>query len=145
MTQEMDIDGYATGKIMNMDHDITLKNGNISSINIEYPTSRGDYEYNWDYMTLGGNNSTTWGTGLSLTYRYKSNFSWKVFIDYDYTKKDFTLKYDPLGYMRSALTKESYVLAQNIETLNPYLTAMEYKKTKKMNYVTLGLSFLVNL
>jgi len=145
MTQEMDIDGYATGKIKNMDHEITMKNGKISNISIDYPVSTGDYEYTWDYMTLGGNNSTTWGTGLSLTYRYKSNFSWKVFIDYDYSEKDFTLKYDPLNYMRSALTKDSYTMAQTLESLSPYLTAEEYKKTKKMNYFTLGLSFLVNL
>ena len=145
MTQEMDIDGYATGKVKNMDHEITMKNGKINSISIDYPESEGDYEYTWDYMTLGGNNSTTWGTGLSLTYRYKSNFSWKIFVDYDYTKKDFTLKYDPLNYMRTALTKESYVMAQTLESLSPYLPAMEYKKTKKMNFWTLGLSFLVNL
>ena len=96
-------------------------------------------------MTLGGNSSTTWGTGLSLTYRYKSNFSWRLYCDYDYTEKEYTLNYDPLNYMREALTNNTYILAQNIEDLYPYLTAQEYKKKKKMNYVTIGLSFLVNL
>ena len=146
--QEMDIDGKVTGYVKDMDYNISLSsnNGVLNYVTtIEEPTTKNSYEYTWDYLTLGGNTSTTWGTGLSLTYRYKSNFSWKLFVDYDYTEKDFTLKYDPLNYMREALTNNSFVLAQNIENLYPYLSPMEYKKTKKMNYVTIGLSFMVNL
>lgn len=146
--QEMDIDGVVNGKVKDMDYQMTASSTNgvlQKTMTIEEPTTKGDYDYTWDYLTLGADNSTTWGTGLSLTYRYKSNFSWKVFVDYDYSKKDFTFKYDPLGYMRHALTTNSYLLAQNIEELAPYLTAEEYKKTKKMNYFTLGLSFMVNL
>ena len=146
--QEMDIDGVVNGKVKDMDYTMTAtsKNGVMQTyINIEEPTTKGDYDYTWEYLTLGANNSTTYGTGLSLTYRYKSNFSWKVFFDYDYTKKDFELRYDPLNYMRSALTNNSYVLAQNIDTIFPYLEAQEYKKSKKMNYYTIGMSFMVNL
>jgi hypothetical protein len=47
--------------------------------------------------------------------------------------------------MRHALTTNSYLLAQNIEELTPYLDAQEYKTKKKMNFFTIGLSFLVNL
>ena len=146
--QEMDIDGVVNGKVKDMNYQMTASSTNgvlQKTMTIEEPTTKGDYDYTWDYLTLGADNSTTWGTGLSLTYRYKSNFSWKVFVDYDYSKKDFTFKYDPLGYMRHALTTNSYLLAQNIEELSPYLTAEEYKRTKKMNYFTLGLSFMVNL
>ena len=146
--QEMDIDGVVNGKVKDMDYQINAvnKNGVLeTNMSIEYPTTKGEYDYTWDYMTLGANNSTTWGTGLSLTYRYKSNFSWRLFCDYDYTEKNFTLKYDPLNYMREALTTNSYVLANYIEELAPYLPAQEYRKKKKMNYVTIGLSFMVNI
>ena len=146
--QEMDIDGVVNGKVKDMNYQMTASSTNgvlQKTMTIEDPTTKGDYDYTWDYLTLGADNSTTWGTGLSLTYRYKSNFSWKVFVDYDYSKKDFTFKFDPLGYMRHALTTNSYLLAQNIEELSPYLTAEEFKRTKKMNYFTLGLSFMVNL
>ena len=146
--QEMDIDGVVNGKVKDMDYTMTAtsKNGVMQTyINIEEPTTKGDYDYTWEYLTLGANNSTTYGTGLSLTYRYKSNFSWKLFFDYDYTKKDFELKYDPLNYMRHALTTNSYMMAQNIDTIFPYLEAQEYKKSKKMNYYTIGMSFMVNL
>lgn len=47
--------------------------------------------------------------------------------------------------MRSALTNNSYILAQNIKSIYPYLDAQEYHKTKKMNYYTIGMSFMVNL
>ena len=146
--QEMDIDGVVNGKVKDMDYTLTASstNGVLQTTTIiEAPTTKEDYDYTWDYLTLGANNSTTYGTGISLTYRYKSNFSWKVFFDYDYTKKDFELRYDPLNYMRSALTNNSYILAQNIKSIYPYLDAQEYHKTKKMNYYTIGMSFLVNL
>ena len=146
--QEMDIEGQVTGKVKDMDYTMSASSigGTMSmTTSIEEPTTQGDYSYTWDYLTLGGNSSTTWGTGISLTYRYKSNFSWKIFCDYDYTKKEFTLKYDPQNYMRKALTNNSYVLAENLEILSPYLPAEEYKKDKKMNYFTIGMSFMVNL
>jgi membrane-associated phospholipid phosphatase len=146
--QEMDIDGKVEGKVKDMDYSMQVSSTGgalASNVSIDYPTTQGDYSYSWDYLTLGGNTSTTWGTGISLTYKYKSNFAWKVFLDYDYTEKVFTLKYDPLNYMHQALTTNSYFLAQNIETLYPYLTPMEYKKEKKMNYLTVGMSFMVNL
>ena len=146
--QEMDIDGQVKGYVKDMDYNLNLSstNGVMNyTTTIEKPQTGGEYEYSWDYVTVGGKSSTTWGTGISLTYRYKSNFSWRLYVDYDYTEKEFTAKYDPLNYMRRALTSSSYVLAQNIETISPYLAPAEYKKTKKMNYVTIGLSFLVNL
>jgi hypothetical protein len=146
--QEMDIDGQVKGYVKDMDYNLSLSstNGVMNyTTTIEKPQTKEEYEYTWDYMTVGGKSSTTWGTGISLTYNYKSNFSWKLFVDYDYTEKEFTAKYDPLNYMRQALTSNSYVLAQNLENLAPYLSAEEYKKTKKMNYVTIGLSFMVNL
>lgn len=146
--QEMDIDGQVKGYVKDMDYNLSLSstNGVMNyTTKIEKPQTEGEYEYTWDYVTVGGKSSTTWGTGISLTYRYKSNFSWKLYVDYDYTEKEFSAKYDPLNYMRRALTSNSYTLAQSIESISPYLSAIEYKKTKKMNYVTIGLSFMVNL
>jgi hypothetical protein len=99
-----------------------------------------DYEAQWDYMTMGGQTSTTYGTGISLTYRYKSNFSWKVFFDYDYSRKTFTLKYDPYRYL--------YVATPNMEELYTgmgiSIDAYEFEKTKKLHYYTIGGSFTIN-
>lgn len=69
--------------------------------NVEYLPET--YTSNWDYFTVGGNNTTKVGTGLSLTYAYKNNFAWKVFFDYDYTRKTYTMSYNPLQFFFDAI------------------------------------------
>ena len=157
-TQELDIDGYAQGHVKDIDYDLWVKNGDIYRdpttgdpyFSLQTPANTSDnatYNVEWDYLTLGAKSSTSFGTGLSVTYRYKSNFSWRLYCDYDYTKKEFTLTYDPYYFIRSALTPNAYNLVAN-SVVSPYYAALEpmvYKKDKKMNFFTLGLSFLVNL
>lgn len=54
-------------------------------------------DYTWDYINVSASNSTKFGTGISFTYAYKNSFSWRVFCDYDYSRKTFTATYHPLG------------------------------------------------
>ncbi len=54
-------------------------------------------DYEWDYINVSASNSLKFGTGISLTYAHKNNFSWRVFCDYDYSRKTFTASYNPLG------------------------------------------------
>ena len=155
-TQELDIDGYAEGFVKDINYDLRITNGGIyrdpvtgaPHFSLHNPTSTGaTYNIEWDYLTLGAKSSTSFGTGLSITYRYKSNFSWRLFCDYDYTKKEFTLTYDPYRFMQSALTPNAYTLVTT-SMVSPYYAMLDpivYKKNKKMNFFTLGLSFLVNL
>ena len=148
LTQELDIDAHAEGDIMDINYDMTVRNGALTDMNLSTPTTTGQqFDHTWDYLTIGANSSTSYGTGISLTYRYKSNFSWKIFCDYDYTKKTYTLKVDPLNFMQEGLTKQALSLVSNplASDYSLLLNSMEYKKDKKMNYFTLGLSFLVNL
>jgi hypothetical protein len=155
ITQDMEIDGHAEGNVMNINYDMKIKNGAIDKkadgsydITLQSPLATGEtYTDDWDYMTLSAKNSTSYGTGISLTYRYKSNFSWRLFCDYDYTKKDYTMTYDEFHYINKSLTPTAQTLISNPET-SPYALLLDpivTKKTKKMNYWTLGLSFLVNL
>ena len=142
--QDLDIDGFARGNIKDINYELVIKNGELTDATLDYPKSNGeDYYDEWDYLTLGAKNATSLGTGISLTYKYKSNFSWKLYADYDYSKKEYTLKYDPFHFLKYGLTFSAYDLA----TLAPFSAEMnpiEYKKTKKMNFFTLGLAFLVN-
>ena len=154
VTQDLDVDGYAKGNVKDIDYQLTIKNGWVALTDqgklrsgdyISYPKNTGEkFEDEWDYLTLSGSNSTSWGTGLSLTYKYKSNFSWRVFVDYDYTKKTYTLKYDPYHFLTAGLTDGAYSLMQLISGDSNVFSPVEYKKEKAMNYITLGLSFLVN-
>jgi hypothetical protein len=143
-TQELDIDGYAKGHVKNINYQLQLQNGDIVGGTMDKPVSTGQtYDTQWNYMTLGANNSTSWGTGISLTYRYKSNFAWKLFLDYDLTEKTYTLNYDPYGYLRDGLTKPSYDIIQML-TEDPIFNGMELSKRKNMHYFTLGASFAIN-
>lgn len=145
ITQELDIDGQVKGNVKNINYDVAIKNGAVTSANVDYPESTGQtYTDEWDYLTVGANNSTSFGTGLSLTYKYKSNFSWRIFIDYDYTKKTYTMKYDPYHFLKPGLTPQAYDLVQTFSDVSPYLEPVNFRKEKKMNYFTLGGSFVIN-
>ena len=153
--QDLDIDGYAEGNVKDINYSLAITNGDIDldMINgatgkrvtyVDYPKNTGEkYTDEWDYLVLSASNSTSWGTGLSLTYRYKSNFAWKLFLDYDLTEKTYTLNYDPYGYLRDGLTKPSYDIIKML-TEDPMFNGMELSKKKNMHYFTLGASFAIN-
>ncbi|MBR0259016.1 MAG: phosphatase PAP2 family protein [Prevotella sp.] len=153
-TQELDIDGHAEGNVKDIPYELWISNGKIHEEEgirwfvLDDPKSTGEkYSVDWDYLTLGAKSSTSWGTGISLTYKYKSNFSWRVFCDYDYTEKTFTLTGDTFNFMKDAVTPSTYDLLST-SIVSPYYMLLDpivYKKKKKMNYFTIGLSFLVNL
>ncbi len=157
ITQELDIDGYAEGNRKDISYTMELDNRpgmkqpdgdpTLSVNELEYPNNTGEkWTDEWEYLTVGAKSSTSFGTGISVTYKYKSNFSWRLFCDYDYTRKDFTATYDPFHFMQEGVTTGANIL---METVGEYSDEMglgvkEYKTRKYMNYVTLGLSFLVN-
>ena len=160
-TQELDIDGHAEGNKKDISYTMLLDNrpGHKDSYgapvvvfnDIQYPNNTGEkWTDEWEYLTVGAKSSTSFGTGLSLTYRYKSNFSWRLYCDYDYTHKDFTAKYDPFHFMQKSMTPGAGFLmdASLMDSTDDFdglgVEAREYKTSKRMNYVTLGLSFLVN-
>ena len=162
ITQELDIDGHAEGNKKDINYTLTLDNraGHQDAFgeptyllnDLQYPNNTGEkWTDDWEYLTVGAKSSTSFGTGLSLTYRYKSNFSWRIYCDYDYTRKDFTATYDPFHFVQKSMTAGAgYLmdLAQMTWT-GEYadgigVEAREYKTRKYMNYWTLGLSFLVN-
>lgn len=56
-------------------------------------------DYTWDYIDVSASNSFKFGTGISLTYAHKNSFSWRVFCDYDYSRKTYTATYHPFGLL----------------------------------------------
>ena len=156
ITQELDIDGYDEGNKKDISYTMTLDNRPSAQTsgspltkveNLEYPNNTGEkWTDEWEYLTIGAKSSTSFGTGLSLTYRYKSNFSWRFFCDYDYTRKEFTATYDPFHMMRTGLTSGASYLMNTVADYGDGkgLGVREYRTKKSMNYWTLGLAFLVN-
>lgn len=142
MTQELDINSKMSGREATLNYTVVISNGEVDDDNSHITSiAQGNpYEVEWDYLTLGGNSSTTYGTGLSLTYKYKSNFSWRVFVDYDYSRRTYTLTYDPLRYLKTAMPNaESFLNA-----VGGGLAPVYYKKEKDVSLFTVGGSFIVN-
>lgn len=122
--QDLEIRAHAWGKALDFSKIDDVKNawGN-------------DYDCDWDYMTVSGNNTMKVGTGVSLTYAYKSNFSFKVFLDYDYTKKNYTMEYSPNEFLKKAIVGD-----ENNELYDSKSSTI----SKKMNSFVLGGAFCVS-
>ena len=122
--QDLEIRAHAWGKALDLSKIDDVKNawGN-------------DYDCDWDYMTVSGNNTMKVGTGVSLTYAYKSNFSFKVFLDYDYTKKNYTMEYSPNEFLKKAIEGD-----ENNELYDSKSSTI----SKKMNSFVLGGAFCVS-
>ena len=110
-TQDLDIDGYAEGNVKDIRYSYTVDNtsgsgtSKLTPNSLYYPENTGEkWTDDWEYLTVSAKSSTSFGTGLSLTYKYKSNFSWGLFCDYDYTKKEYTLTYYPYHFMTKGIT-----------------------------------------
>ena len=140
MTQELDINAAYKGTQKAIDTHIVIDNNEVTDLSLSNIRDNGKYDIEWDYLTLGGNNSTTFGTGLSLTYKYKSNFMWRLFVDYDYSEKTFSLTYDPLRFMKVTTPD----LGSLYETIGISMEPLVFDRKKEMHYITFGGSFAVS-
>jgi len=96
--QELNLSAHYQGKVVDFNPMAILDD----DPNLFYETDE-TYDTKWDYFTLNANNTFKWGTGISLTYAYKENYAWRLFVDYDMARKTYTLEYNPTQFMHSAL------------------------------------------
>lgn len=99
------------------------------------------FDIEWDYFTVDANNTMKFGTGISLTYAYKKNFSWKVFLDYDISRKTYTLNYNYGGLLYSLFPSQFEGITE--AEYNEFFTANKSLK-KTMHSFVLGASFAIN-
>ncbi len=127
--QDLDVNAHFAGQV------VGYESQNQNKIVLE----NAFYDETWDYVTVSGNNTIKYGTGLSLTYAYKHNFSWKVFVDYDYTRKHYTMEYAPAEFAKTAFpemyeaTKKEFGKAIFTSTIK-----------KHMNSFVIGAAFTVS-
>ena len=120
-----------------------IESDDIDGLDNFFSFSDQEYATEWDYFTVGGSNTYKIGTGISLTYAYKDNFAWKVFLDYDFTRKTYTMEYDPNGLIKDAIPDLYNALKPNPDysfTLDPF--TQSFKKNR--NTFILGGSFTIN-
>ena len=149
--QEIDLNAHAEGnKVIATDPDYRSKmisciqNDDLDGLDALFKLSEDErYTTEWDYFTVGGNNTYKFGTGISLTYAYKDNFAWKVFLDYDFTRKTYTMEYDPASFFQASFPELYDFLKSDpvySEQLKPYTQSIK----KNRNTFILGGSFTVN-
>jgi len=101
--QEVDLNATATGGKRFLDIISMIDGVDDDRIFAKTRPIPGTYTTEWDYFTLGGNNTMKFGTGLSLTYAYKENYAWRLFLDYDFTRKTYTMTYNPTMFVIDAI------------------------------------------
>ena len=95
------------------------------------------YTTTWDYFTMGGHCSVKLGTGFSLTYAYKENYAWRLFADYDYTRRNYTITYSPGQFLRDALTI-------NTQNFDDEIISESQSIKKNQNTFVVGGSFVIS-
>lgn len=135
--QELNLDAVVSGGMKDFDFEEDPNDeDNFFVRNVRH---LGSYSTEWDYFTVGGNKTFKVGTGISLTYAYKSNFAWKIFCDYDYTRKTYTMTYNPGAFIIDALPNISSLIGLK------YSDTEETQRIKKArNTFVLGGSFVIN-
>ena len=137
--QELDMDLTISGNKKNFFYDLEILQNEVVDFSANVTDAGEQFTTQWDFLTVGADNSTKFGTGISLTYSYKNNFCWKVFCDYDYSKKTYTMKLDPYEFVKQGIPGMVDVLAMMGENVDP----IEKRIEKKMNRFVLGASFSV--
>jgi hypothetical protein len=115
--QELNLSAHYQGKVVDVNPMAILDD----DPNLFYETDE-TYDTKWDYFTLNANNTFKWGTGISLTYAYKENYAWRLFVDYDMARKTYTLEYNPTQFMHSALPTY-FDFAEMIQEIDPAYAA----------------------
>lgn len=115
--QELNLSAHYQGKVVDVNPMAILDD----DPNLFYETDE-TYDTKWDYFTLNANNTFKWGTGISLTYAYKENYAWRLFVDYDMARKTYTLEYNPTQFMHSALPTY-FDFAEMMQEIDPAFAA----------------------
>ena len=102
--QEVDLNATVTGGKRLLDFEDFMEGADDDNVLLKAKPTPGTYTSEWDYFTLGGNNTMKFGTGISLTYAYKENYAWRLFLDYDYTRKTYTMTYNPSLFALDAIS-----------------------------------------
>ena len=102
--QEVDLNATVTGGKRLLDLGDFIEGTDDDKVFLKAKPTPGTYTSEWDYFTLGGNNTMKFGTGISLTYAYKENYAWRLFLDYDYTRKTYTMTYNPAMFAFDAIS-----------------------------------------
>lgn len=85
--------------------------------------------------------STEVGTGVSLTYAYKSRMAFRLFLDYDFARKRYEIDYAPTSFIKAAA--RSFTFEGRPVNADDYITSHTMHTTKSISKFVLGGAFCV--
>lgn len=100
-------------------------------------------EYN--IMKVTGKNSFNYVAGVSATWHYKSNFAWKVFLDFDSAKNKYTYTGRYFSDETKQLISKSAFMERYSDLWDIISRTTTGHASKYMNFLTLGASFTVTI
>jgi hypothetical protein len=146
--QELDLNATVTGGKRTLDFMDLVGGVDDENLLIKAKPTAGKYTSEWDYFTLSCNNTMKFGTGISLTYAYKENYAWRLFLDYDFSHKTYTMNYDPAVFAFDAISlslgDESATIRSLMEPgdLEEFIETQQVKKNR--HTFILGGSFTIS-
>ena len=146
--QELDLNATVTGGKRTLDFMDLVGGVDDENLLIKAKPTAGKYTSEWDYFTLSCNNTMKFGTGISLTYAYKENYAWRLFLDYDFSHKTYTMNYNPAVFAFDAISlslgDESTTIRSLMEPgdLEEFIETQQVKKNR--HTFILGGSFTIS-
>ena len=146
--QELDLNATVTGGKRTLDFMDLVGGVDDENLLLKAKPTAGKYTSEWDYFTLSCNNTMKFGTGISLTYAYKENYAWRLFLDYDFSHKTYTMNYNPAVFAFDAISlglgDESATLRSMMEPgdLEEFIETQQVKKNR--HTFILGGSFTIS-
>ncbi len=146
--QELDLNATVTGGKRTLDFMDLVGGVDDENLLLKAKPTAGKYTSEWDYFTLSCNNTMKFGTGISLTYAYKENYAWRLFLDYDFSHKTYTMNYNPAVFAFDAISlgvgDESATIRSMMEPgdLEEFIETQQVKKNR--HTFILGGSFTIS-
>jgi hypothetical protein len=146
--QELDLNATVTGGKRTLDFMDLVGRVDDENLLLKAKPTAGKYTSEWDYFTLSCNNTMKFGTGISLTYAYKENYAWRLFLDYDFSHKTYTMNYNPAVFAFDAISlgvgDESATIRSMMEPgdLEEFIETQQVKKNR--HTFILGGSFTIS-
>ena len=143
--RDVDIDARVRGHQRDLDFSYEVYKGK-RRITCEVLGERKDngdvYDCSWDYLTVMGNKAFTIGTGLSVNFSYKSLTAWRIFLDYDYSHRNYTIVYDPMHFLEAAARNVTFN-GRPVSSVERYVKPNVTSLRRGLSQTVLGAAFSI--
>lgn len=135
------------------DHSTFISNETLMpGVTSEYNFHLDDSKYKSEEYSLAkvtGRSNFNYVFGLSLNYKYKANFAWRVFVDYDSSKNHYTWNYNTISDKVYSDLKQNFTSQDQQSLIASMVSEQEGGRMKagfksRLNLFTVGAGFTVN-